>query len=282
MPVLGRIVFACLLCFGTVCLAAEPQECPGLLKQVPPDTNQRPAALDHLRLATEQLQAAGLKTEAEKLRALSLQIKQRIRQKQSELETQAKQLQQLVGTPAQILCRCCILELTPDAAEEFAVAAKPVKQVQSGVAIYSNAESVFGKLKREGKVKLVHASPQIVTRPGKPATFKSGGEFPIPVPADDRQSSVEWREFGIICKVEPDLLENGKVLLRFSPEISEQDFANAVQVNGTTVPGLTVRRVNTRAEMNLGETLVVKTVSNTKDQAETVTLYMVTPVNFEE
>ena len=129
MPVLGRIVFVCLLCFGTVCLAADPQERPGLLKQVTPETKQRPAALEHLRLATEQLQAAGLKTEAEKLRELSLQIKQRMRQKQAELETQAKQLQQLVGTPAQILCRCCILELTPDAAEEFVAAVKPVNQV---------------------------------------------------------------------------------------------------------------------------------------------------------
>ena len=46
--------------------------------------------------------------------------------------------------------------------------------------------------------------------------------------------------------------------------------------------GITTMELMRRDGRALGETLVVKTVSNTKDQAETVTLYMVTPVNFEE
>jgi len=67
-----------------------------------------------------------------------------------------------------------------------------------------------------------------------------------------------------------------------------------VKANGLTIPGLRVRRVNTQAEMNLGETLVVRTVSNPGSQVETVnadsdtapsedtvTLFMVTPVAFD-
>ncbi|MCA9014785.1 MAG: hypothetical protein KDA77_05580 [Planctomycetaceae bacterium] len=278
MSVRGRVFFVCWLSFSTIGLSAEPKQSPALLKQAVPDTSLNQSALDHLRLAAEQLKAAGLNAEAEKLQEVSGQIRQRIRQKQAELEKQVKQLRRLAGTPDQILCRCAFLELTRDAAAEFAETAKPVSSTNTGVSVYQNAEAAIQQLKQAGKVKVVHASPHIVTAPGQPATFESGGEFPIVIPAGDNQTSVEWKPFGVICKVEPDLLENGKVLLRFSPEISERDFANAVQVNDLTVPGLTVRRISTKAELNLGETLVVKTVSKSKDQEETVTLFMVTPV----
>lgn len=110
---------------------------------------------------------------------------------------------------------------------------------------------------------MVLASPHIVTELGQSATFVSGGEFPILVPAGGNRTSVEWKPFGIRCTVEPRLLDTGKIQLQFNPEISNRDFSNAVKVNGLTVPGLTVRRVNTTAEMNLGETLVVKRVSST-------------------
>lgn len=138
---------------------------------------------------------------------------------------------------------------------------------------------------------MVHASPHIVTAPGQPATFKTGGEFPILIPAGGNQTSVEWKPFGVFCKVKPRLLDNGKIQLQFSPQISDLDFTHAVKVNGLTVPGLRVRHVNTQAEMSLGETLVVRTISPSGSQVKmanaksesgpsenTVTLFMVTLV----
>ncbi len=123
----------------------------------------------------------------------------------------------------------------------------------------------------------------------------------IPVGGD--RSSVEWSWFGVRCKVVPRLLDTGRIQLEFCPEIKHLDFKNSVKLNGLTIPGLTTRRVNTQAEMNLGETLVVSAVSNPGSQDEaslhpylqtvvrwvnaeldtappenTVTLFMVTPV----
>ncbi|QDT43645.1 outer membrane porin HofQ [Gimesia alba] len=302
--------FALSLCFATISFGAEPKECrpPQRLPQSAPEKSGNLSALDHLRIVWEQLEAAGLAEEAKKLRELSDQLNQRILRKRAELsrqmtalQQQSEQLRQLMGTPDKILCRCCILELSSEAAAEFAAAAEPVrsptdlqKRTDSTVSVFKNAEEVIQQLKNSGKVSVVHASPHIVTALGQPATFKSGGEFPILIPAGADQTSVEWRPFGVFCKVEPRLLDTGKIQLLFSPEISHQDFTNAVKVNGLTVPGLTVRRVNTQAEMNLGETLVVRTVSSTGRQSKvvnaksesppekkTVTLFMVTPVAFD-
>tara|TARA_R110002095_G_scaffold189660_1_gene167345 strand:- start:66826 stop:67728 length:903 start_codon:yes stop_codon:yes gene_type:complete len=292
---------------ATISLGAEPEECPKpqRLTQSAPEKSRSLSALDHLRMAMEQLEAAGLSEEAVKLREVSGQLKQRIIREQVELsrqiltlQKQSKQLRRLTGSPNKILCRCFILELSSKAAAEFAAAAEPVrsttdpqKRTDPTVSVFKNAEAAIQQLKKSGRVTVVHASPQIVTAPGRPATFKSGGEFPILIPAGENQTSVEWKRLGVFCKVEPRLLDNGKIQLQFSPEISHRDYTNSVKINGLTVPGLTVRRVNTKAEMNLGETLVVRTVSSLGRQSESVnaesdtaspenivTLFMVTPV----
>lgn len=299
--------FALSLYLVTVSLGAEPEECrpPQILPQSAHEKSHKLSALDHLRIAIGQLEAAGLTKEAVKLREVSDQLNRRVVRERAELtrqitelQKQSEQLQQLTGRPDKILCRCCFLELSSKAAAEFAAAAEPVSsttgprsRTNSAISIYKNAEKVIQQLKKLGRVTVVHASPQIVTAPDQPATFKSGGEFPILIPAGGNQTSVEWKPFGVICKVEPRLLDTGRIQLQFSPEISYRDYTNSVKVNDLTVPGLTVRRVNTQAEMNLGETLVIRTVSRTRSQINlvnaesdaatqenTVTLFMVTPV----
>tara|TARA_R110002095_G_scaffold154388_1_gene134178 strand:+ start:5735 stop:6667 length:933 start_codon:yes stop_codon:yes gene_type:complete len=300
-------IFAVSLSLATVSLGAEPEACPDTQKppQSAHEKSDSLSALDHLRAAIEQLKAAGLIEETVKLRELSDQLNRRIMEERAELarqvealQEQSEQLRRLTGRPDKILCRCCFLELSGKAAAEFAAAAEPVSfttdpqsRSNSTVSVFKNAEAAIQLLKQSGRVAVVHASPDIVTAPGQPATAMSGGEFPILIPAGDNQTSVEWKRFGVFCKVVPCLLDNGKIQLQFSPEISHLDFKNAVKVNGLTVPGLTVRRVNTQAELNLGETLVVRTVSNTGSQVETanaesdtapaentISLFMVTPL----
>ncbi|QDT80232.1 Bacterial type II and III secretion system protein [Gimesia maris] len=299
------MIFA--LSLTTISFGAEPEECPEPQRLSPAATGKSHSlsALDHLHGATEQLKAAGLSEEAEQLRELTDRINQRINRERAELakqvtelQKQSEQLRQLTGRPDKILCRCRFLELSSKAAAEFAASAEPVKPASGprihsnrAVTVYRNAEAAIAQLKKAGRVIVVHGSPQIVTAPGQSATSVSGGEFPILIPAGDNQTSVEWKRFGVICKVVPRLLDTGRIQLEFSPELSHRDFANTVKVNGLTVPGLTVRRIYTQAEMNLGETLVVRTVSpagvqsqvvnaksDTASSEDTVTLFMVTPV----
>jgi hypothetical protein len=316
--------FALSLCLATVCLGAEPQvpRPPQMLPQSAYEKSRKLSALDHLRVATEQLEAAGLAEEAVKLREVSDQLNRRViraraelSRQVTELQKQSEQLRRLTGRPDKILCRCCFLELSSEAAAEFEATAEPVSssagprnRTAPAVSffknsVYKNAEEAIQRLKKSGRVKIIHASPQIVTAPGRPATALSGGEFPIVIPVGGDRTSVEWRRFGVRCKVVPRLLDTGRIQLEFGPEITHRDFKHSVKVNGLTIPGLTTRGVNTQAEMNLGETLVVSAVSNPGSQGEaslhpdlqavvrrvnaerdtappenTVTLFMVTPV----
>jgi pilus assembly protein CpaC len=101
------------------------------------------------------------------------------------------------------------------------------------------------------------AEPKLVTTSGRPASLLSGGEFPILVPQGLGTATIEWREFGVRMEAVPVVLGNGRLRLDISPEVSDRDFSNAVNLNGTVVPGLTTRRVNTQVEMRFGDTLMI-------------------------
>ena len=135
-----------------------------------------------------------------------------------------------------------------------------------------NANRVFqgfvDALKQEGLLKIM-AQPSITTTNGRPASLLNGGEFPILVPAGLGTVGVEFREFGVRMEVVPIILGGGRLRLELQPEVSERDFANAISVQGVTVPGLTVRRANTQVEMGFGQTLMIAGLIARRHTAET-------------
>ena len=123
-------------------------------------------------------------------------------------------------------------------------------------------------LKEEGLLK-IKAEPSLVTTNGRPARLLNGGEFPILVPQGLGTATIEWREFGVNMEAVPIILGNGRLRLELQPEVSERDFANAVEVNGLQVPGLTTRRVNTQVEMKFGQTLMIAGLISRRDTGST-------------
>jgi pilus assembly protein CpaC len=108
------------------------------------------------------------------------------------------------------------------------------------------------------------AEPRLVTTSGRPASLLSGGEFPILVPQGLGTATIEWREFGVRMEAVPIVLGNGRLRLDIAPEVSDRDFSNAVNLNGTVVPGLTTRRVNTQVEMRFADTLMIGGLISTR------------------
>ena len=125
---------------------------------------------------------------------------------------------------------------------------------------FINPNSVFqgfvDALRTEGLLK-IHATPMVVTHNGQPAELLNGGEAPVIVPAGLGTTAIEFKPFGIIMTAVPHILGNGRLRLQVEPSVVERDFANAVTINGITVPSFTVRKVSTQVEMNFGETLVI-------------------------
>jgi pilus assembly protein CpaC len=110
-------------------------------------------------------------------------------------------------------------------------------------------------LRDENVVKLL-AEPKLVTISGRPASFLSGGEQAVPVPAGLGQVGVQFEEFGTRLNFLPIVLGN-RIHLEVEPEVSSLNNAFGTSINGTVVPGRTTQRVHTTVELEDGQTFAI-------------------------
>lgn len=101
------------------------------------------------------------------------------------------------------------------------------------------------------------AEPSLVTMSGHSATFLAGGEFPYPVSSSDGDISIEFKEFGVRLNLAPTVREDGRILLKVAPEVSELNYSQGVSSGGILVPGISVRRTDTTVQLGDGESFVI-------------------------
>ncbi|HZT79648.1 MAG TPA: hypothetical protein VFA26_05490, partial [Gemmataceae bacterium] len=111
-------------------------------------------------------------------------------------------------------------------------------------------------LRQESVLKLL-AEPRLVTLSGRPASFLSGGEQAVPVPAGLGQVGVQFEEFGTRLNFLPIVKGDGRIYLEVEPEVSFLNAANGTVIQGTVVPGRTTQRVHTSIELEDGQTFVI-------------------------
>ena len=113
------------------------------------------------------------------------------------------------------------------------------------------------------------ARPSLVALSGQSASFLAGGEVPIPVPsAGSDNVSIEYKEFGIRLTLTPTVIGKSRIALKVAPEVSELDFTNAVNIAGTLVPALTVRRTDTSIALADGESFVISGLISTRNASQ--------------
>lgn len=113
------------------------------------------------------------------------------------------------------------------------------------------------------------ARPSLVALSGQSASFLAGGEVPIPVPsAGSDNVSIEYKEFGIRLTLTPTVIGKNRIALKVAPEVSELDFTNAVNIAGTLVPALTVRRTDTSIALAVGESFVISGLISTRNASQ--------------
>ena len=110
------------------------------------------------------------------------------------------------------------------------------------------------------------AEPTLVAISGRPASFNSGGEVPVPISGGLGVTSVEYREFGTTVDFVPIVLGNGKIRLEVRPTVTEIDESLTDTVTGT--PGFRSRRVDTGVEMEPGQTLALAGLIQNRVSAE--------------
>lgn len=101
------------------------------------------------------------------------------------------------------------------------------------------------------------ASPRLVARSGGEANFLAGGEIPIQI-VTPTSATVEFKQFGILLNITPEIDRQGNILANVETEISAVD--NSVSVGDT--PGFLTRRTTADISMRAGETLVLSGLIN--------------------
>lgn len=101
------------------------------------------------------------------------------------------------------------------------------------------------------------AEPNLVAMSGEEAEFLAGGEFPIPVQANEDQITIEFKEYGVAVRFLPIVLSDSRIRVSVAPEISELSEIGALQVGTVQVPSLTTRRAKTTVELAPGESFMI-------------------------
>ena len=273
------------LCLSAVASGDEPR----------PDSPAR-STRDFIQQAIEQLGAAsqldekateiGARVQAnrrtpEEAKELSRQI--------AELQKQLDQLRELTGRPNQIEIRFRVLEIPAKVAAELSkLGTQPLTDRRIVGPLYKDTAELNQQIREADGVKSIYDT-SIVAPCGRLASFHTGGEFPVPVPQQGDNTTIQRHKFGNRCEFVATYVDANRLRLEFQAESSQQDFEHAVVTAGITAPGLTIRRVSTQVELNLGETIVVAIYSTNPGKSKTkvdaaappgepsVTLFMLTP-----
>jgi pilus assembly protein CpaC len=105
------------------------------------------------------------------------------------------------------------------------------------------------------------AEPNIVAISGQEASFLVGGEVMIPIPQFAGVITLQSRQFGVGLKFTPTVLEEGRINLVVSPEVTELVKFDTVATTGLggllAVPTFTTRRIATTVQLRDGQSLAI-------------------------
>jgi pilus assembly protein CpaC len=112
-------------------------------------------------------------------------------------------------------------------------------------------------LRTDGLLKVL-ASPRVVTLSGQKAHINSGGETPIVLATSvGSPPTVTYKPFGTVVDFTPVVMENGRIQLIVSAELSDKNDANGLTAPGISAPGFDVRKAESVVLVEDGQTLAI-------------------------
>jgi pilus assembly protein CpaC len=111
-------------------------------------------------------------------------------------------------------------------------------------------------LETKGLVRTL-AEPNLVALSGNEAHFLAGGEYPVPVPGSDGNTSIEFRPFGVEMSFKPTLIEDGLINLVIQTSVSSLDASNSITANGINVASFNKREAQTVVEIRDGQSMAI-------------------------
>ncbi len=133
--------------------------------------------------------------------------------------------------------------------------------------------TMFFDVLKQKNLGRVLAEPNLVTTSGTEASFLAGGEYPIPVPQSGvgggTTITIDYKKFGVMLAFTPTVLDEGKIAMKVSPEVSSIDPTLSIAYipgSTTAVPGLRVRRLSTHLEVKDGQTFAMAGLLDDEDR----------------
>jgi pilus assembly protein CpaC len=117
--------------------------------------------------------------------------------------------------------------------------------------VATDFEARLNLLMANGRAKIL-ANPKLVCESGGSADFLAGGEIPIVIVTPETRT-VEWKTYGIILKIRPQMDQRNRIRTHITAEISTVDHGGG----GSDVPGLLTRRVTTDFSTPPGGTVML-------------------------
>jgi pilus assembly protein CpaC len=113
-------------------------------------------------------------------------------------------------------------------------------------------------LVRDGNAKIL-SRPKLLCLSGKEAKLTVGGEIPyVSATATNVVGTgleIEYRDYGVILTLQPQVLDDDKVILNVGAEISALDWDNGITIESIRIPAFTKRQADTIVNMVSGDTV---------------------------
>jgi pilus assembly protein CpaC len=117
--------------------------------------------------------------------------------------------------------------------------------------VVADFEARLNLLLANGRAKIL-ANPRLVCESGGSADFLAGGEIPVVIVTPETRT-VEWKTYGIILKLRPQMDPGNLIRTQITAEISTVDHGGG----GSDVPGFLTRRVTTNFSTPPGGTVML-------------------------
>lgn len=105
------------------------------------------------------------------------------------------------------------------------------------------------------------AEPNLTVISGQPASFLVGGEIPVPVPGQNGQVTVEYKNYGVSLKFQPTVFTDGRINIHVAPEVSEPSTTSTVAITAANqtfqVPSFNVSRAETTVQLGSGQSFAI-------------------------
>ena len=115
---------------------------------------------------------------------------------------------------------------------------------------------IIKALEREGLVRTL-AEPNLTAVSGESARFLAGGEYPVPVSADNGSIGIQFKEYGVGVAFTPTVLSEGRISLKIDTQVSELSNEGALVLAGTQIPSLKKRSALSTVELPSGGSIVM-------------------------